>query len=423
MKLLASEAVVLLRRSTASALHRYPPLPLSRRCFTVCLLLRSLGGLLCAAVVATCKDPGPYGPKTGATGRPTPVAVAGGLTFARLTAGGGHTCGVTTSGAAYCWGSNGAGELGNGSTANSSTPVAVAGGFTFAAVSAGGGHTCGVTTSGAAHCWGSNGNGQLGIGALDTLLHTTPVAVAGGLTFASLTAGSLHTCGVTSGGAVYCWGSNNYGTLGDGTTTYRTTPVAVAGGLTFANVTAGFWHTCGLTSGGAAYCWGWSVYGNLGDSSTALRTTPVAVAGGLTFASLTAGPDFTCGVTNGGAAYCWGANFFGALGDGSAPGQVTTPVAVVGGLTFAGVTAGSEHTCGLTSGGAAYCWGYNYYGELGNGSTSSSLGTTPAPVAVVGGLTFTSLTAGAFHTCGLTSGGAAYCWGSNEVGQLGAANP
>ena len=168
----------------------------------------------------------------------TPVAVSGGHTFAAVSAGFYFTCGVTTSGAAYCWGYNGGGQLGDGTTTNSLTPVAVSGGLTFAAVSAGSGQTCGVTTSGAAYCWGSNDYGEGGRGTFTS--SSTPVAVSGGFTFAALSAGGAgstvgpHTCGVTPGGAAYCWGYNGYGQLGDGTSgTNRLTPVAVSGGLTF----------------------------------------------------------------------------------------------------------------------------------------------------------------------------------------------
>jgi len=249
-------------------------------------------------------------------------------TWTTLTAGEGHTCGVTSGGAAYCWGRNGTGELGDGSTTRRMTPVAVAGELTFQSVTAGYGHTCGVTSGGVAYSWGSNFWGQLGHG--DTLLASTPVAVAGGLTFSSLTAGAGHTCGVTSGGAAaYCWGQNNVGELGDRSTTRRMTPVAVAGGLTFAAVTAGFYHTCGVTSVGAGFCWGGDSLGVLGDGSSIwMRTAPVAVVGGLTFASVTAGATHTCGVTSSGAAYCWGRDFYGELGDGSTTDR-PTPVAVV----------------------------------------------------------------------------------------------
>jgi alpha-tubulin suppressor-like RCC1 family protein len=209
--------------------------------------------------------------------------VVGGITFASLTAGGDHTCGLTGGRAAYCWGANGVGELGDGSTTDRATPVAVGGGITFAGLTAGEGHTCGLTSAGAAYCWGWNSYGQLGRG--DTLAAATPAAVAGGITFASLAAGGFHTCGLTSGGAAYCWGSNNggplgdgIGQLGDGWTRDRHTPVAVSGGITFGSLTAGVFHSCGLTSGGAAYCWGSNFFFVLGDGSATDRHTPVAVA-------------------------------------------------------------------------------------------------------------------------------------------------
>ncbi len=147
-------------------------------------------------------------------------------TFARVSAEGAHTCGVTSGGAAYCWGYNGDGELGDGTTADRLSPVPVGGGVSFAAVSAGdGGDTCGVTAGGAAYCWGDNSLGELGDGT--TTNRSSPVLVAGGVSFAAVSAGDIHTCGVTAGGAASCWGLNSAGQLGDGTTTDRSSPVLV----------------------------------------------------------------------------------------------------------------------------------------------------------------------------------------------------
>src|SRR3989449_366075 len=157
----------------------------------------------------------------------------------------------------------------------------------FAAVNAGGYHTCGVTTAGAAYCGGYNGRGLLGDGT--TAPRTGPVAVLGGLTFAAVSAGRDHTCGVTTAGAGYCWGRNDYSQLGDGTTTQRTSPVAVLGGLTFAVASAAWFYTCSVTTPGAAYCWGLNYSGQLGDGTTTPRPSPVAVGGGLTFAAMSPG--------------------------------------------------------------------------------------------------------------------------------------
>ena len=132
---------------------------------------------------------------------------------------------MTTSGAAYCWGLNNVGQLGDNTTTDRLVPRAVAGGHTFAALSAGGFHTCGVTTSGEAYCWGLGGNGQLGDNT--TTGHLFPTLVEGDLAFAALSAGVVHTCGVTTTGSVYCWGRNGQGEVGDGTTTTRHVPTAV----------------------------------------------------------------------------------------------------------------------------------------------------------------------------------------------------
>jgi alpha-tubulin suppressor-like RCC1 family protein len=382
-----------------------------------------------------------WGPDHGST----PVAVAAGFSFSALTVGGDHACGLTSSGTAYCWGYNGDGQLGDGSTTHSATPVAVAGGLSFSALSAGLWHTCGLMSAGAIYCWGFNGYGQLGNGpggsrdacaehwgSVRGPCSTTPVAVVGGLSFSALAAGTYHTCARTSAeAAVYCWGLNSNGQLGDGQNWWA--PAPVVGDLSFSALGASYDHTCGLTSSGAAYCWGNNNAGQLGDGSTATRATPVAVVGGHDFIAVVADGihgGHTCALTRAGAAYCWGDNSHGELGDGSGGGPELCPsvysygvdypcskmpVAVAGGLSFSALNAAYAHTCALTSAGVAYCWGYNYDGQLGDGSTTSR--TTP--VAVKGGLTFTALAADFYHTCALTSTGAAYCWGRNEYGRLG----
>ena len=335
--------------------------------------------------------------------------------FTQVSEGDDQTCGLKTGGAAYCWGANGYGQIGNGTTNTVpySVPVAVSGGLTFAAVSPSASSTCGLTTSGAVVCWGFNAYGQLGNGTMTN--SSIPIVVSGGGSFASVSAGADITCGVTTSGAAYCWGYNAYGQLGDGTTTRRLTPVAVLGGLTFASVSAGLsFSTCGVTTAGAAYCWGDNSYGELGNGTTTLSASPVAVSGGLTFAAVSAGFAYACGVTTAGGGVCWGRNDYGQLGNGTTTNS-STPVAVSGGLTFATVSAGLRFTCGVTTAGAAYCWGLSAYGELGNGTT----GISSTPVAVSGGLTFTGVSAGQDATCGVTTGGIAYCWGYNSQGQLG----
>lgn len=335
------------------------------------------------------------------------------LAFYQVSAGAGYTCGVTTDNRAYCWGT---GLLGDGSTWNPGTrPVAVAGGLRFHAVSVGNTHACGITTDNRAYCWGENSGGQLGNGTTTNRLR--PVLVAGGRRFSQVDAGSSHSCGLSyPDKRAYCWGTNTDGALGNGTVTRRLTPVAVVGARQFRQVSAGWNHTCAVTPTDVAYCWGTNRSGEAGDGSTFnQRLRPVLVAGGLKFRQVDAAYRFTCGVTTSYRAFCWGDGRSGQMGNGKND-VYRKPTAVAGGLRFDRVSAGSAHACGETTNNRAYCWGSNTRGGVGDGSR---LNQRLTPVAVVGGLFFSQVSAGSFYTCGRTAEGKAYCWGDNLSGELG----
>ena len=334
-------------------------------------------------------------------------AGSGAFGLVEVAAGVQVSCGVAASRAAYCWGMNESGQLGDGTTQRRLVPTAVAGGLAATSISVGGAHSCMVTVSGAAYCWGSNTYGQLGDGTeLDRL---TPVAVISGHLFVSLATGDQHTCGVTSTGSTYCWGRNNSGQLGDGSLLNRSSPTLVSGGLAFATIAAGVgYHTCARTASGVAYCWGQNEWGQLGDGTTANRLIPTAVAGGLSFASLSPSNAFSCGVTTTSEGYCWGINFVGSLGDGTTS-QRLVPTAIAGGLSFSLVTTGGGFGCGLTTAGIIHCWGINSVGQLGDGTTVSNR-IVAAPVS--GGLTFRNVSAGTGHVTAVTTGGAVYSWGA-----------
>lgn len=335
-----------------------------------------------------------------------------------------HTCSLSASGAAVCWGNNAYGQMGGptGEICQSDfywdpypcgkAPALVDGGVTFSLLTAGAGHTCGLTPEGQAYCWGQGGYGALGYGLFES--RSAPNPVMGGLVFQSLASGAFHTCGLTAVGAAYCWGANASGQLG--MSGDRAAPAAVDGGLSFVRLSLGDRHSCGITTAARLYCWGENNSGQLGDGSLApRRPAPFAVVGNLEVASADPGDTHTCAVTTSGEGYCWGDNSHGQLGDGTTISS-RAPVRVAGGTRWKTITAGTWwFTCGIDSNNLAHCWGDNTYGQLGTGSTVERW--TPTPVA--GGLGFGSLTAGGVHACGRTVSGALYCWGAGSSGQLG----
>jgi len=196
----------------------------------------------------------------------TPVLVPGGLTFSMVSVGYDSACGVTTSGAAYCWGSQG----------RNYPPRAVGGGLIFTSATVGFEAICGLTADGRAYCWGYNFFGELGIGS--TAESSTPVPVSGNLSFASLSIHYYHTCGTTASGAAYCWGQNNEGEIGDGAAGAAVlTPTLVLGGLVFASINTNTESTCGLTTTDVAYCWGYNEGGQVGDGTVLHKVVPTLV--------------------------------------------------------------------------------------------------------------------------------------------------
>jgi alpha-tubulin suppressor-like RCC1 family protein len=232
------------------------------------------------------------------------------------------------------------------------------------------------------------------------------------LAMSSISAGLFATCGVDATGAAWCWGAGVNGMLGNGSTFSHSTPVEVAGGHTFTAVTVGDRHVCGLDVDGGAWCWGDDLYGQLGDGTSGNSSSvPVAVAGDHTFIALAAGSTHTCGIDSAGAAWCWGHGEFGQLGN-TGYGDALVPAEVIGGHTFTVVAAGWFHTCAIDTNGAAWCWGNDDSGEVGDGAAGSFDGIPEGvPKKVVGGHTFAGIVAGAFYTCGLEAGGRAWCWG------------
>lgn len=282
----------------------------------------------------------------------------------------------------------------------------------FSSISVSGGFSCGVTTQGVVYCWGGNLNGTLGDGT--RIDRSVPTKIATNEIFTSVSANSDHACGVTINGKIYCWGNGTGGQFGDGVKIVRLTPVPALGDLIFTSVSTGVYHTCALTIDSKAYCWGEnSIYGRLGDGTVTVdSTTPVPVSGGHDFVSLSAGMDHTCGITAVGILYCWGGNNYGQLGDGTRVFSAV-PIAVARGLIFTSVSSASFYTCGVTITGAVYCWGMPGFGQFPAWFESNT------PILVSGNLSFFSISSGSGHICGIATNKMAYCWGKNNYNSLG----
>ncbi len=329
-----------------------------------------------------------------------------------------HTCVVTSAGGVECWGFNADGELGNNSKADSAVSVGVSGlssGVT--AVAAGGDHTCALTSGGAVECWGQNQSGALGNNSSTSSL--VPVGVSGlSSGILSVASGAYHSCAKTAAATVQCWGYNPDGALGDNTTTASLVPVAVSSSLpagSAESLTAGEYFTCALTNGGGS-CWGEDTFGQLGNNSTTNSLIPVYVddlPSGVE--SIVAGASHACAVATVGTVQCWGDNTNGQLGNNSTK-QSDVPIAVSGLAGVMAIAAGRNHTCALTTAGAVQCWGDNAQGQLGNNSTTASL--VPGPVSGLGS-GVVAIAAGKFHNCAIKTGGAVWCWGYNYDGELG----
>lgn len=393
--------------------------------------LRRAGATALAAVLvlvapsAAWALPSPdHGPTAGGTLVAGPLPERTDLVLSPVGGGssGSHTVLLDPDGAAVAWGDNVAGQLGDGTTTSTSRPVRVLApaGVSFTQVATGEDHTVAVGSDGATYAWGSNANGQLGDGTTADSSVPVRVLTPAGVELTAVAAGAEFTVATASDGTLYAWGRNSWGQLGTGTTENAASPVAVTmpAGVTFSGVSLGTGVAYAVGSDGVTYAWGSNTRGQLGTGNLTASRVPVPVRTpvGVTFARVVAGSTHGLGLTADGDAYAWGSNAFGMLGDGTTTDRWSpVPVALPAGVRGLSASAGQYHSVLIGSDGLTYAWGAG--SVVGHGTTGDS--PTPALVRTPSGVTFTHVAAGLRHTVAQGSDGLTYTWGQNTVGQLG----
>ncbi|GAA3928939.1 hypothetical protein [Hymenobacter algoricola] len=312
----------------------------------------------------------------------------------------------------------------------------------YTQITLGSNHAAALRADGTLWAWGYNGNSQLGNGT--TTGRTMPAQVAApiaalpGTRWSGVTSGSSHMLALRTDGTLWGWGYNTYSQLGDGTITTRVSPVlipvpaAAAAGTTWTQVSSREYHTLALRSDGSLWAWGYNVYGQLGDNTTTTRplavavTTPAGAAAGTTWTQITTGRAHSLALRSDGSLWAWGYNNYGALGDGSTttravPTAVPTPAGAAAGTRWTSISGGDDFSLALRSDGTLWAWGYNAFGQLGDASTTLSR----VPIAVItpgtvgAGTRWTQVAAGTNHASALRSDGSLWAWGYNNYGQLG----
>ncbi|RZD44960.1 MAG: hypothetical protein CXT68_08985 [Methanobacteriota archaeon] len=392
------------------------------------------------------------------TNRSTPIQTASlgtGRTAVAISSGDYNTCIILDDATVSCWGNNGNGELGDETNTNRNTPTQTSSltGRTAIAISSGGIHTCIILDDGSVSCWGDNFYGQLGDGTTtDRNTSTQTSSLGTNRTAVAISTGGTHTCAILDDGSVSCWGDNWYGQRGDGTNTNRNTPTQTSSlgtNRTAVAISSGYGHSCIILDDGSVSCWGWNEYSQLGDGTTEQRNTPTqtsSLGNGRTAVAISSGLHYSCAILDNGTVSCWGANGNGGLGDGtntdrSAPAQTSSfgsnRTVALSERDFDGdgilnifdghqnldyreiaISSGQSHTCIILDDGSVSCWGHNYFGQLGDGTTTNR--NTPTQTSSLGiGRTAVAISSGYYHTCAILDDGSVSCWGDNRYGQLG----
>ncbi len=336
----------------------------------------------------------------------------------------------------WAWGYNIKGQLGNNSTANSNVPVQINSALaTAVGISNGYEHSIALESDGSVWTWGWDLYGQLGNGHDGEVYNSKiPVKISGLSGMIEVAAGGYHSMALAGGGTVKAWGFNNYGQLGDASTTQRDSPVSVSSLSGVTAIACGGYHSLAMKSNGTVWGWGNGSYGQVGNGANDISdSTPVQVSNLTGVTAIAAGFYHSLALKSNGTVWAWGRNNYGQLGDGltgegydsNVPVQVVGPtsgtyltgiIAIAAGGT--GNVGEGSHSLALRSDGTVWAWGWNYYGQLGDGYSGASSDSN-IPVQVSGLTGIEAIAAGGWHSLAITNTGSVKAWGYNGYGELG----
>ncbi|MDO9628657.1 MAG: InlB B-repeat-containing protein, partial [Acholeplasmataceae bacterium] len=366
----------------------------------------------------------------------------------QVSLGGAHSAALTSSGRLFTWGYNGEGQLGDNTTTNGSVPTEITDRFNLVSgdkiiqVSLGVNHSSALTSSGRLFMWGYNPYGQLGDST--TINKSVPTEITDNFSLVSgdkiiqLSLGGDHSSALTSSGRLFIWGRNNFAQLGDNTTTNRSVPTEITdrfnlvSGDHIIQVSLGEYHSSALTASGRLFMWGYNLYGQLGDNTTTNGFVPIEITSQFSLVSddqiieVSLGGVHSSALTSSGRLFMWGYNLYGQLGDTttinrSVPTEITSQFSLVSDDQIIHISIGREHSSVLTSSGRLFMWGRNYYGQLGDNTTTDRFVPTEITnrFSLVYDDKIIQVSLGATHSTVLTSSGRLFMWGWNPYGQLG----
>ena len=346
-----------------------------------------------------------------------PTQIGSDTSWSNIAAGSSHTVAIKTNGTLWAWGNNENKELGDGTNISKSIPTQIGSDTSWSSITVGYDYTVAIKSNGTLWGWGANWSGQLGDGTTDS--KSVPTQMGNDTHWLSITAGDWHTIAIKTDETLWSWGNNNYGQLGDGTTNDKSIPTQIGSDINWSSIDAGHSHALALKNNGTSislYTWGKNDYGQLGNGTTTTtnKNFPTQIGTNTFWKSVTAGVYHTVAIKNDGTLWAWGYNYYGQLGDGTTTTKYL-PTQIGTDTSWKSVTTGVYHTVAIKNDGTLWAWGNNYYGELGDGTTTNK--NVPTQIGI--DTSWESVTAGYFHTVAIKNNGILWAWGNNSYGELG----